>query len=69
MSAIVGYVVLAKRPDNRATGSTHDTAGSIHPTIEPVERHRDWCEDNAAEDPERYGGVQYVIGEIREVLA
>lgn len=70
MSAIVGYVVLSKRPDTKG-GYAYDTAGSLWPRLEPVQNHRAWCEDhaaaNAAEYPERYGDIEYVVGEIRAV--
>jgi hypothetical protein len=64
----VGFVVLAKRPDRHEKDAfRYEVAGSIWPTREPVENHQAYCEGTAAADPERYRGVEYVTGEVREV--
>lgn len=68
MSDHIGYVVLAKRP-NRDPGPddlTHDyqPAGSVRPTLTPVENHRAYCEMKAEGEPHRYGNVEYVIGHV-----
>lgn len=68
MSAPIGYVVLAKRPDrHRDDGLDYQAAGGIWSAIDPVENHQAYCQMAAAENPERYGDVEYVIGEIRIV--
>lgn len=66
MSDHIGYVVLAKRPNHNPEPDdlTHDyqPAGSVWPTLAPVENHRTYCEMSAVEEPHRYGNVEYVIG-------
>lgn len=62
----IGYVVLAKRPDNQG-GFGYEPAGAVWPNIEPVVNHRGWCQAQAAEQPRRYGDVEYVVGVIRVV--
>ena len=64
----LGYVVLAKRPDRGQPARYRlSTAGDIWDDLEPVESHRDYCEDQAATNPRWYRGVEYVIAELREV--
>ncbi|MFF0546926.1 hypothetical protein ACFYTF_29225 [Nocardia thailandica] len=63
----LGYVVLAKRPSRSRPGeSEYAPAGSVWPDLDPVENHQGWCEGAAESDPERFGGTEYVIAELRE---
>lgn len=65
----VGYVVLAKRSDRHRPGEfDYQPAGSVWPTIEPCENHQAHCQMKAEAEPERYRGVEYVIGAI-EIVA
>ena len=59
------YVVLAKRPSEYGPdGFDYQPAGSVWPTREPVENHRDYCQACAEADRQRYRDVEYVIGRI-----
>ncbi|WIC40259.1 hypothetical protein SEA_HOLLIDAY_64 [Gordonia phage Holliday] len=63
---IIGYVVLAKRPDRHRVGEfDYQPAGSVWPTVDPCENHQGYCEALAESDPERFGNVEYVIGQIQ----
>lgn len=62
---VIGYQVLAKRPmrhDQKLFD--YESAGGVWPTIEPVENHQAYCQMSAADNPERYGTVEYVVAEI-----
>ena len=59
------YVVLAKRPSEYGPdGFDYQPAGSVWPTREPVENHRDHCQACAEASPDKYRNVEYVIGRI-----
>lgn len=63
----LGYIVLAKRLTSTIV-PRYTTAGGIWDEREPVDSHRDHCEDSAAADPERFGtDVEYLVAEVREV--
>lgn len=65
MGDLIGYVVLAKRPDIHRPGEfDYQPAGSVWPTAEPCENHQAYCQGTAEADRERYGDVEYVIGRI-----
>lgn len=62
---VVGYVVLAKRADNVAGGdTTYSPVSSVWSTVEPCENHAGWCAAKAEAEPERYGGVEYVVAAL-----
>lgn len=64
-SLAAGYVVLAKREDDRAGGDTlYSPVSSVWATIEPCENHAGWCAAKAEAEPERYGGVEYVVAAL-----
>lgn len=66
MSQVIGYVVLAKRPDIRNEGAfVYEAAGGVHSTVAPCENHQAYCQMAAERDPERYGDVEYVIAALR----
>ena len=68
MTDHIGYVVLAKRPirNPEPDDLTHDyqPAGSVWPTLTPVENHAAHCQASAEAEPDRYGDVEYVIGRV-----
>ena len=67
---VIGYVVLAKRPDRHNQDQyRYDTAGGVWPDIEPVENHQAYSQMAAEADPNRYGDVEYVIAALTEVSA
>lgn len=69
MNDPVAYLALAQRPDIERPGEFDYTpVGSLWPTIEPADNHRDHCAAKAKADPARYGEVKYVVGEVRIVM-
>lgn len=65
MSDNIGFVVIAKRPDNhRPDGFDYQAVGSIWPTLEPVRNHLCWCEDMAQRNSDT--DVEYIIGWVQQ---
>lgn len=68
MNDPIGYVALSRRPDIHRPGEFgYQPVSSVWSTIEPADNHRGYCAAKAEADPDRYGEVEYVIGEVRIV--
>ncbi|MFR9773093.1 hypothetical protein [Nocardia sp. SC052] len=64
----IGYVVLEKRPHRSEPGDfDYRPVGSIWGEREPAESDAGAWQDAAIADRKRYGNVEYVLGEVREV--
>lgn len=60
---VVGYVVLGKRADPRE-GFTYHPHGQVWPHVEDAEAHAEYWRSRAAQEPERFGDIEYSVAEL-----